>query len=534
MKLKIVTLIFVLAMAANFSFAQDFYLGVGTPGDPQGTSCATCHSSSGIADNTPYYDSWKLTKHAQAYDSLSGILNYSCLQCHTTGWNAAVKNGGADEYVKADTSQKHGYTITDATGFNRTKNIGCEDCHGPLGDSSGTLPSIDHWGFLNNGTTNVPSVAASVCGSCHSGSHNPYLDEWQLSVHASSTSGNPTITNVVIKNKSCVRCHVAQNFISYIKNPTAYRDTILVTGANIQPITCAACHDPHSAANEKQLRMAVTNKAVICDACHSVYLDSVNVKTAVHEDNGPALDGAATFGYRYPGQTYSNSAHTFAATKRCITCHVYASTTGGVTNTGHTFEPRVAACATCHPDYYSNVDTSNFAKRFDYDGVQTTTDSLMAVLQAKLNKATHSDSTSMAFLEANYNLAAVSGDGSHGVHNTRLEQKLLTDAIANFTPSGVSDVKNNNTLPITYSLSQNYPNPFNPTTTIDFSIPEAGSVKITVYDALGKQITTLVNSFMNRGNYKATWNAVSYASGVYFYRIEAKNFLMVKKMVLLK
>ncbi|MHB8851830.1 MAG: T9SS type A sorting domain-containing protein [Ignavibacteriaceae bacterium] len=533
MKLKLVTIMFVLAIAANFSFAQDFYLGTGTPSDPQGTSCASCHSTvnNGIAKLT-YYDSWKLTKHAQAYDSLSGILSYSCLQCHTTGWDASVTNGGADEYVKADTSAPHGYTITNATGFNRTKNVGCEDCHGPLGDSTGNL-SVDHWGFFGNGTTNVPSVAADVCGRCHSGSHNPYLDEWNLSKHAISTSSSATITNVVLKNKSCVRCHVAQNFILYMQNPTAYRDTILVTGNNIQPLTCAACHDPHSDANPKQLRMSVTNKAVICDACHSVYLDSVNVNTAVHEDNGPALDGTTTFGYRYPGQTYSNSAHTFAATQRCITCHVYASTTGG-TNTGHTFEPRVQACAQCHSDYFTNVDTSNAAKRFDYDGVQTTTDSLMAVLQAKLNKASHSDSATASFKEANYNLGAVSGDGSHGVHNTRLEQKLLTDAIANFTPTGTTGVKDVNNLPTTYSISQNYPNPFNPTTTIDFTLPEASNVKITVYDALGKQVTTLVNSFLNRGNYKATWNADSYSSGVYFYRIEAKNFLMVKKMVLLK
>ncbi len=526
MKLKIVTIIFALAMAANFTMAQDFYLGAGSPSDAEGTSCGSCHSSvnNGIAKHY-YYDSWKLTKHAQAYDSLSGILSYSCLQCHTTGWDTSIVNGGADEYVKADTS-KRGYTITNAAGFNRTKNVGCEDCHGPLGDSTGNL-STDHWGFIY-GTTNVPSVAADVCGKCHSGSHNPFMDEWSLSKHAISTSSSATITNVVLKNKSCVRCHVAQNFILYMQNPAAYRDTILVTGSAIQPLTCVACHDPHSDANPKQLRMAVTNKAVICDQCHSVYLDSVNVNTAVHEDNGPALDGALTFGYRYPGQTYQNSAHTFAATSRCINCHVYKS---GLAQ-GHTFEPTVQACASCHSDFYSVVDTSNHAKMFDYRGVQTTTDSLMSVLQAKLNNATHADSASLTFKEANYNLGAVSGDGSHGVHNARLEQKLLKDAIASFNPTGIKEYSNN--MPSTYTLSQNYPNPFNPTTTIEFTIPAGSNVKITVYDALGKQVAVLINSFLNRGSYKATWNAGSFSSGVYFYQLEAKNFVTVKKMILLK
>ena len=531
MKLKIITILFTLVLASKLSFSQDFYLGAGTPADPQGSGCATCHSSNGIADKTPYYDSWSQTKHSWAYDSNKTFLKFSCLPCHTTGWDTTMTNGGADEFVKADTS-KLGYSITNLAGFNRTKNVGCEDCHGPLGDSTGFL-STDHWGFLQNGTTNIPSVSVDVCGRCHTGSHNPFLEEWSLSKHAISTSSSSTITNVVLKNKSCVRCHVAQNFIAYMQNPTTYRDTILVTGNNIQPLTCAACHDPHSAANPKQLRMAITNKSVICDACHSVYLDSVVVTSAVHEDNGPALDGVSTFGYRYPGQTYENSAHTFAVTQRCITCHVNTSNdANGNINMGHTFEPRVQACASCHPDYYSSVDTSNPAKMFDYRGVQTTTDSLISILQAKLNKASHSDSTSATFLEANYNLNAVSGDGSHGVHNTRLEQKLLSDAITSFTPTGIKVV--NNTLPSTFTLSQNYPNPFNPTTTIDFTVPAASNVKITVYDALGKQVSVLINSFLNRGSYKATWNADNFASGVYFYQIEANNFVMVKKMILIK
>ncbi|HKJ81268.1 MAG TPA: T9SS type A sorting domain-containing protein, partial [Ignavibacteriaceae bacterium] len=140
-----------------------------------------------------------------------------------------------------------------------------------------------------------------------------------------------------------------------------------------------------------------------------------------------------------------------------------------------------------------------------------------------------------AFWKANYNYLAAVNEGSNGIHNTRLVQKLLGDAIALYTPSGTTDIKlDSNVLPSSYTLSQNYPNPFNPSTEIKFSLPEASNVKLTIYDAIGKQVAVLVNDYLATGSYRYSWNASNLASGIYFYRIEAKNFNMVKKMVLLK
>ena len=97
---------------------------------------------------------------------------------------------------------------------------------------------------------------------------------------------------------------------------------------------------------------------------------------------------------------------------------------------------------------------------------------------------------------------------------------------------GVS--KDNGSLPITYSLSQNYPNPFNPTTTIEFALPKAGDVNLVVYDILGREVTRLVHGSLNAGYHKVTFNATNIASGVYFYRITAGDFVSVKKLMLLK
>jgi len=89
--------------------------------------------------------------------------------------------------------------------------------------------------------------------------------------------------------------------------------------------------------------------------------------------------------------------------------------------------------------------------------------------------------------------------------------------------------------PNTFRVNQNYPNPFNPSTNISFSIPQQSVVRLTVTDVLGREVATLINNEeRNAGNYNVKWNASSFASGVYFYRLQAGNFVQTKKLVLLK
>jgi flagellar hook assembly protein FlgD len=91
-----------------------------------------------------------------------------------------------------------------------------------------------------------------------------------------------------------------------------------------------------------------------------------------------------------------------------------------------------------------------------------------------------------------------------------------------------------NNAPSSYALNQNYPNPFNPSTTISFSLPEQAKVKVVIYDALGTQLEVIADDVKSAGTYNVTWNASNYASGVYFYKLEADNFVQVRKMVLMK
>lgn len=85
-----------------------------------------------------------------------------------------------------------------------------------------------------------------------------------------------------------------------------------------------------------------------------------------------------------------------------------------------------------------------------------------------------------------------------------------------------------------FNLSQNYPNPFNPVTNIKFDIPGSGLVKITVFDMLGREVTSLVNQQMQPGSYNVDWDASNYPSGVYFYKLESGDFSESRRMVLLK
>ncbi|MFH1686623.1 MAG: LamG-like jellyroll fold domain-containing protein [bacterium] len=89
-------------------------------------------------------------------------------------------------------------------------------------------------------------------------------------------------------------------------------------------------------------------------------------------------------------------------------------------------------------------------------------------------------------------------------------------------------------LPCRFELDQNYPNPFNPVTRIGFSLPEAGAVRLEIFNIVGQRVTALVDDVLEAGHHQATWDASDQASGVYFYRITSGQGVDSKKMLLLK
>ena len=97
---------------------------------------------------------------------------------------------------------------------------------------------------------------------------------------------------------------------------------------------------------------------------------------------------------------------------------------------------------------------------------------------------------------------------------------------------GVKPVTKN--IPAGFKLYQNYPNPFNPETNISFDLPKSSHVKLKVFDAIGREITVLVDENLNAGNHIVSWDASKYSSGVYFYELNTDGFRSIKKMILVK
>jgi hypothetical protein len=120
------------------------------------------------------------------------------------------------------------------------------------------------------------------------------------------------------------------------------------------------------------------------------------------------------------------------------------------------------------------------------------------------------------------------------VNGKAIEITRYENHITNFDNTTNASFQNLLQLPEEFLLEQNYPNPFNPETNIKFNLPEEALVKIKIFDISGRQISTLINNRMEAGRYNVIFNGRNFASGVYFYRIEAGTFVNTNRMVLIK
>ena len=105
--------------------------------------------------------------------------------------------------------------------------------------------------------------------------------------------------------------------------------------------------------------------------------------------------------------------------------------------------------------------------------------------------------------------------------------------------SSGSEVLDIRPIPTEFALHNNFPNPFNPVTTINYDLPKEGKVSLIVYDLMGREVTRLTDNFMPAGYHTVRWNArnqygMEVSAGVYFYHIQAGEFVKTQKMILLK
>lgn len=308
------------------------------------TVCGSCHVEKQAA--------WLQTKHSRAWDDLqaSGASTGVCEACHS------VNDKG--NFV-ADTSA--GYRSTKDA---RYHDVQCESCHGP---------GLTHASAPNSANRPLASIKADTsatngCGECHSGTHNPFIEEWRKSGHADTWAASHNSTNPY-----CQGCHTAQGALLR----WGVNDNFVEKGdANKLPAVCAVCHNPHGSENEHQLRYplnAANLENNLCVKCHQRRATTADVLTpgnaynSAHSPEGPTLFGLA--GWFPPGMAASDS---IIAThgnpqknpKLCATCHVAAyqgtdaATGKKVFSTGHRFLPIPCVDASGLPTDDQNCDVS--------------------------------------------------------------------------------------------------------------------------------------------------------------------------------
>lgn len=231
--------------------AADGFVGYADPSDDDKlTVCGACHSD--------YQAQWERTGHAFAWGGLqqSGHVQAFCEACHTV-------NSFGNIVMEEDPGMAQGGHAAEIEHGGRYLDVQCESCHGP---------GLDH--VLSPGPGNIPLAPIQVgtdlsfgCGECHQGAHHPFVEEWERSPHAQVELAPAT------RAPECSSCHTGEGALLRLGVTADYlnKDVLLGSDAVNAQITCAVCHDPHSAQHEGQLRVplgGVPVEQTLCAQCH--------------------------------------------------------------------------------------------------------------------------------------------------------------------------------------------------------------------------------------------------------------------------
>ncbi len=573
-------------------------------GLPQTAACV-CHA--GMTPNL--IPDFKKTRHFTMYargitgqleveeymGKTVGVYSKSCIKCHTTGWDETVDNGNYGFEAKkagwdttwyklgAFVNNEYFLPYGDSTQFRLMQasypsvalvaQIGCEQCHGP---------AKDH-GQTGDKTMIGKSFEAGTCMQCHDAPNKHRLGSyWLESAHSTMklSAGEANRTQ-------CWPCHSGSAMPAYLENRTTpnYSKTPVVASIN-----CVTCHDPHSDANEMQLRTAVLDKlnngfippagaggkSALCMNCHRARTDVKErvaaVQRALYDRFYPHYSPQADMWFGQNGWEYGlpiTGLQTHGHLEDgCVTCHMTTRVNGSSIHSDHamhmvdpvTQKENTTACKTCHGEHVEEFDEVRAFNDYDgngkIEGIVTEITGLLDRLKAVLpiNPTTGDVCNNMkadsaivkthpqwpAIVPAIWNYYLVKNDFSNGIHNTKYAVAILRASLGTLT--GVESA--NQDVPTSYALSQNYPNPFNPTTSIQFSVPRAGNTTLYVYNSTGELVAKLADGMIAPGNYTVTWNGldlkgVAASSGVYFYKLTVADngnqlFSTTKKMMLVK
>ncbi len=379
------------------------------------SNCIACHDDNIAPDEiTPWLGTGHATMFTRGINGGNGSsYGPSCIVCHTVGNDKGVANGGFDDVaatagwsMPAPAAGNWDAMVASVPQVAKLANIQCENCHGP---QNSTAHRKTQDANLVSHPWSSPRIrySAELCATCHaSGTGHHNYSEWsQLDPNTGwGHSNRAAPVNLGLSsgalNPHCGRCHTAQGYSGYSDqlasgNPgnLVSTQTAEVTAANVEPVTCTACHDPHDATNPNQLRaygdtpllaagfkMSGVGKGALCMTCHNsrnaTYTDPVTklyLGTYLHEDGETYNSGNPT-GYSAPhqacqtdvfagrnayflGATTPMTSRHAAIEDACVGCHMAKNpqthlSHGSPAVSGHVFfitdEGRATLCANCH------------------------------------------------------------------------------------------------------------------------------------------------------------------------------------------
>jgi predicted CXXCH cytochrome family protein len=327
------------------------------------TTCGNCHVT--------HQTWWTKHKHSEAWDDLvaSGGQQAFCNTCHTVSGqgNAAPDPAGYD-------------AVPDAA----YHNVQCESCHGAglvhVTTPDASPPPLAHVGVLGNTGDNTAdsTTQANSCAACHSGEHNPFVEEWSQSGHAVSLQEDDG-TFVADISPTCGQCHEGRAALRAWGVTSNFAERDSVGSEHYKGVTCAVCHDPHGNDNPADLRYPLNDPSIdnqMCMKCHSRRAEpEFTSSRGPHAPQGQVLLGTAGWtppDYAVPEgpATHGNVA---ANPELCATCHVQGYSFTDANNvttfsTGHTFHPIPCVDATTGlplPENQQNCPFTIPERRFD-------------------------------------------------------------------------------------------------------------------------------------------------------------------------
>lgn len=459
------------------------------------------------------------------YTSLTGLSDIAgnsrniaknCSGCHSNGlelWQSANGEWLMKGAPHLDDSKYAGmvnvFDIDDDGALDQI-NTTCERCHGPGGDHavSGDKTKIINPSALTADQSN------NLCGMCHSRGKSkpnntfgfPFDDQnlvgWNVGDMVADiyTDGGNNFPDGTTSSS-----HHQQFWDLYESSKPSFQ---------FHQVSCYECHDVHNEVlhhiraeveEEDSLGAPImiataAGNNTLCLSCHATHGAFEGISTEMVADYDNNVDGIGAIVSAHTNHPYAIS--------NCIDCHMAQTAKSAIAYDvhGHTFE------------VLSPEKTKEFSM------------------------------PNSCAVSCHGNVDAIGGDfGTNITIDDRtlwgeIAQQDLADTLMRYYgPSGIWWQSNpvsvglaNLDMPKEFELSQNYPNPFNPSTTIKFSVPKEGNVRIAIFNSLGEQVDLLVNSHKNAGNYVTGWNAINFASGIYYYSIQANDYVQTKKMILMK